>query len=209
LEGKLRPAFGVERQVAAIVNALSRADKASCALVLENLDAAHPIVQQFLLEGVKRGRMTDYRGRELHVRAFTTVFLLSQGPQSRSLGFRPDSRSQRDRDSLLSGAVDAATILAPPDIARAASVVLDHVVRQFAQETGLDVRLSPGAERFLRRMPAEDGLSAYRERASRLLVEAVAEALDGDVPDGRWFAIAVKGERLKAFRRRRSAGAFG
>jgi hypothetical protein len=194
-------------EVAEGISLLARVLQArrSGVLVLQNFDAAHPIVQQFLLEGVKRGRMTDFRGRELHVRAFTTVFLLNQEPRSRGLGFRPHSGSQSDHDDLLSGAVDAATSLAPPDIARAPRVVLGQAVRQFAQETGLDVKLSPEAEAFLGSMSASDGLSAYRERVSRVLVEAVAEALDGHVLDGRGFDIVVKGGRLQAFRRRRAA----
>jgi len=67
LEGKLRPAFGVERQVAAIVNALSRADKASCALVGPAGVGKSAIVEQLAIEGAA-GRLPEPVASQVIVR---------------------------------------------------------------------------------------------------------------------------------------------
>jgi len=167
-------------------------------LVFDNFDTAHPLVQQHLLDGARRGRVFDYRGRDLHVRSFVAVFLLKSIRRTRPLGFRPQSRTLQDgRDFALSG-VDAAVALAPPDEHGAADTVLPQTIERFKDETGVDVNLSAGAQEFLRQLPANEGLSTYRERVSRLLAEAAAEALAQDSPGGGRVEIELRGERLKA-----------
>jgi hypothetical protein len=174
-------------------------------LVFENFDVAHRLVQQFLMDGMKRGRVTDYGGRDLHLRAFTGAFLLGSALQGRRLGFHVDTHASEDGQGFSGLEADEAVSLVEPSIIGTGDSILNQVIEQFREE-GIGVELSAAATRFLETIPVKDGLSAYRGSVARLLSEALADVATGQVQRKRPYLIRMKGDRLKASTRRGTSG---
>ncbi len=161
-------------------------------LVLEHFDRASEQVRSVLSDGVISGSVTDYRGRELRLRSFTTVLMLSSAGPSH-IGLRPATASHE----ALSADADVAVTLASPTIASGGGAILDRLLAEMSQEMGLRLRFASEARLFLLQVPPDGGLRAYRARVRRLLSEALVNMSSTNRRSA--VTICTKAGRLSAF----------
>jgi len=171
-------------RLAGLLNATS-----SGVLLFRSFDEAHPAAQRYLLEGLARGRFSDARGRTLHSRTFTSIFLVGTSQTAGTMGLRRNA-SATPTPFPFAAHVHASIALERPPSRAIVDFVAPAVLAEFWSETGLELGLSESARCYLAGVSGQEGIAACRDRL-RLelarctgLVANVNEARDAAVEIG-------------------------